>query len=268
MPDKRSGSAAGNTPAGAPMTGWQRLSQTFLRPPKPNTRPSQPAAEQVDLASLTDEQKRARITQIDPLERKIGLAASAFGVVLTVIATVPYMISKIVVATTTKPVGHHCPGGLTYTAHGSQAATCNGVYPPSHYAVYLVVFLIFSAAIFVSVRMGRRSALAFTVVLTGLGLASSVSLIVCLPFLIVGGWILLRSFRAQKYGAPNAKSPLPGWAPPAPRSFSGRAKKSAPRPASRSAAGPKAAERKAPAANKRYTPKAPPKKKTSPSGRG
>lgn len=233
------------------VTGWQRWSQTFIRPPskQPATLPPEPE----DYSRLTDEEKRARIVAVDPLERKIGMAAAAFAAVVAVLETVPYMISKTVVATTTKPVGGHCPNHLTYTAHGSAAATCNGVYPASHYAIPLGVWLILALAIFVTARIGRRSALAFTTALTGISFGTYLML----PFVLVAAWILLRGWRTQKYGAPTAKSVRPGYTPPPGRGSTSRRTRSAQQ--GRSGNGTRPGGRKPPEANKRYTPKTPPK---------
>ncbi len=251
-------------------TGWQRLSRTFVGPPVPRSAPrggprstSQATAPVPDFAGLTDAQKRQLVNQVDGMEKKIGYAASALAVVLTLVGSVPYMVRKVSVATLTKPSDHSCPHHYTYTGSGS-SATCNTIYSVGHYAFYMVVLLVFAAAILVTVRIGRRAPLAFTIVLTGLALGSLLSqTIAVLPFIIAGGWLLLRAYRSQKYGAPGAKAPLPGYTPaargPAPRAKAGsatnasrRSRKGAPPPTT-------VTGRAAPGANKRYTPKTPPK---------
>ncbi len=264
------------------VSGWQRLSQTFLRPPGPSG-PSaaranaRPAAEQPDFTTMTDAEVRDRISRIDPTERKVGLAASALAAVFALVYTVPYMVSKIKVATTVKPSHKTCPAHLTYTAHAGAAATCNGVYAPSHYVLPLVVWLVFAAAILVTVRIGRRAPLAFAVVLTGLAFGT---IILFIPFVVAGGWLLLRAWRTQRYGSPTAKAPLEGYVRPAPGSrrspLSGRsaaAAKGAPSGGARNTTRrrrrdePEAASpRSAPTASKRYTPKAAPKRKVPPKG--
>jgi hypothetical protein len=260
-------------------TGWQRLSKTFLTPVAPKSSPRQKAPVQPhpDFSTMTDAQKRNLVNQIDPTERKIGYAASALAVVLTLVANIPYMVSRVSVATTTKPNGHTCADHYTYTTNGAgKAATCNTIYPASHYAFYLVVLLVFSVAIFVTVRIGRRAPLAFTMVLTGLALGSFIAnTIIVLPFIVAGGWLLLRAWRSQKYGSPSAKAPLPGYTPamrgPAPKTgtASGRPSASTTNASRRSRKGQPtpttATGRSAPTANKRYTPKAPPRKKIPPS---
>jgi hypothetical protein len=260
-------------------TGWQRLSKTFVTPPGQSGQRasrSTPAAQQPtpDFSAMTDTQKRNLVNQIDPTERKIGYIASGLAVVLTLVSTIPYMVRRVSVATTTKPSGHSCANHYTYTTHSGSAATCNTVYPTSHYAFSLVLLLVFSAAIFVTVRIGRRAPLAFTLVLTGLAIGSVIAnTIIVLPFIFAGGWLLLRAWRSQKYGSPSAKAPLPGYTPPrrgpAPKAGaasgrSGGSTTNASRRSRKNQPPPSPTGRTAPTANKRYTPKAPPKKKSPP----
>lgn len=253
------GNSGGGTPGSTAdrpltMTGWQRLSQTFVRPPLPETTGKEP-----DYSRMSDDEKRVRIVTLDPFERKLGLGAAALSVVLGLVFTVPYMIKKTAVTTTTKPVGKHCPAGLTYVTHGTSAATCRGVLPVSHYLTYLVVYLVLAILIYLTVRFRRRSGVAFSTAITGVALGA----LAIVPFLVVSGWILLRSYRTQKYGAPTARSPRPGYTPPVGRSSSRR------RPPAKRGGTTAAPTRKAPEASKRYTPKAPPKpaKKGTPPSR-
>lgn len=239
-------------------TGWERLSRTFLRPAG---LPGRPAAPLPDYSRMTDDEKRALIVRVDPAERRVGVAASILGVILALYANVPYMVSKIAVPTTVKPKGKACADGLKYTV-ASGKATCNGIYPPSHYVLPLVVTLVLALGIYVTVRIGRRAPMAFTIIMTGLAFGS---LLVLVPYGLAGAWIMLRAWRTQKYGAPNVRVVQTGWTPPAPRGTTRRAKSTGPRSSRRSRKGEQEpAARKPPTANKRYTPKAPPKKKVSP----
>ncbi len=266
------GAPVGN---GAPMTGWQRLSQSFLRPPNPQSRRK---PDPVDMSGLSDAERRKRINQIDSTERKIGLAAGILAAIFALVYTIPYMVSRISVPwTTVKPVDKICPSGLAYTLEAGKAATCNGVYPPSHYVFSLVLWLVFAAAILVTVRIGRRSPLAFAMVLTGLAFGT---LILILPFLLAGGWLLLRAWRTQKYGAPTATSPVEGYVrlPPgagrrraatadtsAGAGASGGAGRNTTRRTRRNHSEQSPDVRNVPTQNKRYTPKAPARKKIPPS---
>lgn len=257
-----------------PETGWQRLSRSFFRPADaPGTgRTAKPVE---DLSHLTDAERRERINRIDSTERKVGIAAAVLAGIFVLVYSVPFMVSKIKVATTVKPVHKTCAQHLTYTTNSGSAATCNGVLPISHYVWELVIGLVLVAAIVLTVRIGRRAPLAFAIVLTGLYLSSFILLI---PFLVAGGWLLLRAWRTQRYGAPTAKAPVEGYVRPAPGA--GRSARGAPGRAPANGTGRNStrrqrrdgpaedlAPRPAPAASKRYTPKAPPRKKAPPPSR-
>ena len=264
--DQTNGSSSGRDEGGRAQWGlmpWERLSQTFLRNQGSRREVLDP---DIDVTRLSDEEKRAMITRIDPRERIIGFGAAALAGALGLGLNLPYIVAKIKVPNTAiTPKNGHCPKGLTYVKSGN---TCNQVFPPSHYVLPLVVTLVLAIAIYITVRIGRRAPVAFATAITGISLGS---LFLIIPFLGVAGWLLLRSYRFQKNGSPTAKAPIPGWEPPARapgRSRAGwgtRASPSATPAKSRSGkATPQAAQRKPPSANKRYTPKAPPKKRPAP----
>jgi hypothetical protein len=259
MPSRNTGLITLGDDGSGPATPWQRLSQTFFRPAPPKA-PRQP--ENVDFSGMTDDEKRARITGVDPTERKLGIAASLLGIALAIYANLPYMVSKTSVLTTVKPKNKTCAHvvGIANLHYVASTKSCDGVYPASHYVLPLVVSLVLATAIYVTVRIRRRAPLAFTMVMTGLAFGS---LFVLVPYGVAGGWIMLRAWRTQKYGAPTAKTVLTGWTPPAPRGTTRRAKSTAPR-SRKGKAAETATTRKPPAANKRYTPKSPPKKKVAP----
>jgi hypothetical protein len=156
---------------------------------------------------------------------------------------------------------------MTYAANGKGPATCNAVYPAGHYVLPLVVWLVLGVAIYVTVRLGRRAPMAFAIIITGLAFGT---ILVLVPFVGAGAWLLLRAWRTQKYGSPTARSPVEGYVRPPPRA--GRAgprtrSTAASQAKSASSRGAKAgppARREAPSANKRYTPKAPPRKRPPP----
>ncbi|MGH8979514.1 MAG: hypothetical protein ACRDWE_00630 [Acidimicrobiales bacterium] len=245
------------TGTGTGSTVWQRLQQTFLRPPAPR-----PAQEVPDVSALTDDEKRSLIVRVDPTDRKLGIIASIVGVVLALYANLPGMIAKTSVPITTiKPKGTTCKpvAGVTALHYVTSAKACYGVYAGSHYALPLAVSLVLALAIYVTVLIGRRSPLAFVMVMTGLAFGT---LLVLVPFGAGGAWVMVRAWRTQKRGSPTAKAPLPGWTAPPPRGTTRRSTSTGPR-GSRRRRGEeqKTNGRKTPSANKRYTPKSPPKKK-------
>jgi hypothetical protein len=231
------------------LTPWERLKRG-------GPLPAQPASEaEPDFAAMSDDEKRRWISRLDPKEARIAWIGAAAAVLLDMAFVLPYLISKIKVNDpTVKPSHGACPAKFTY-AHSGGKAICEVVYPSSHYVLALVLPLVFAAAIVVTLRFRRRPPTAFALVMTGLALGQ---IYLLLPFALAGGWMLLRAYRVQKYGAPNAKTVRPGWTPPPPRQ--GRAAQSrGRRPSSGAAGATKSATRKAPTANKRYTPRTPPK---------
>jgi hypothetical protein len=242
-----------------PTNLWGRLSQAFLRPaPKSSAEP-----QRVDFSRMTDEEKQNRIRRVDPTERKLGIVASILAAALAFVLYLPYMVSKRSVALTTiKPKGKKCGTvvGVANVHYAAVTKTCDGIYPASHYVLPLVVVLVLAVAIYVTVLIGRRSALAFTMVMTGLGFGTFILL---LPYAVGGGWVMLRAWRTQRNGSPSAKTVMTGWVPPPPRASTRRAKSATPAGRKGKDSG-SATNRKPPVANKRYTPKTPPKKKATP----
>ena len=242
-----------------PPTPWGRL-VTSLRGAGPTQAPD-------DLARMSDDEKRKYISTADPTERNVGRVAVVLGIAVTLIWVLPYMLTKKYdVTASIKPKGKTCPPvapHIKYTTVSGKGV-CEAIFPPSHYVWFLVLPIVFAALIVVALYLKRRTWLAFAILLLGLALSTE-SIIATLPFLLAGGWIMLRAYRTQKYGAPNQKAVQPGWTAPA-RPTSRRARATGPsRPTSSGKSGTKTPSRKAPSANKRYTPRTPPKpvKKTA-----
>jgi hypothetical protein len=277
-------------PAARPrsMTGWQRLSQTFVTPgASARQRPSRSSRaepEPIDFSSLTPKEIRTAINQINDTERRVGLIAAGLAAVVTVFFTVPYLVEKKPLTITETPTGKKCAAHFTYipAKHGA-AAVCQGIITKGELSVILVIGLVFAAAIVVCVRLRRRAALAFATAMAGLAL-TTVNILAALPFFIVAGWLVLRAYRTQKFGSPTAKSPVEGYVRPGPpprgsaRAGAGPITARGSRPAGPAAttgrpratgraaakAGDDTGARKPPAPSKRYTPKAPPKKRPPP----
>ena len=73
-------------------------------------------------------------------------------------------------------------------------------------------------------------------------------------FIVLGGWLLLRAYRLQRYGTANARGVGPRLPPPARPNRSAKAA---------AAAAAKPVAPKPPSASKRYTPKAAPRRKVT-----
>ena len=176
---------------------------------------------------------------LDNLERKISFVLGTIALVLAAIL-VPHLLHDTWVTDTAKPLaGKSCPthyelvrGVCTYT---------HLTHPSAWLPQFLEILLIGLALIGFTWRR-KRAGVAAAALLLGLALGTA-----GLPFILGGGWLIVRAFRLQKYGD---------------ASFSGssrrareisaerRAQRRAPTPST-----PSPATRRTPDASKRYTPK-------------
>ena len=118
--------------------------------------------------------------------------------------------------------------------------------------------LLFCVVALVALRLRKRTVVAFSFMLNGLALT-----LVLLPLgfalVLLGGWLMLRAFRINRYGTANSKA-VARQASERRRGRSGAgASSKAARPSKSS--GKAAVGPKTPTANKRYTPKSAPRKK-------
>jgi len=239
---------------------WRtRLNRTFLKQPASGEATQDTATP--SSRTLTDAEVRAKVMRIDPTERKIGYLGAALGVVMSLTFTIPYLVNpKTGASKPTKATSKSC--GLR-SAHIviNHVGYCKTIIESRGYwLVTLLILLAFPLAIFITVRIGRRSPLAYAALMTGLAFEVTLGLF-GLPFLFAGGWLLLRAWKSQKYGSPTAKRGDPPLVKAAPsRSTASSKKKSS----AKKKAEPVSSGRRPAEANKRYTPKAPPKKKIPP----
>jgi hypothetical protein len=104
----------------------------------------------------------------------------------------------------------------------------------------------------------KRTLVAFSFFLSGLAFTLTFGPI-GFGFILLGGWLMLRAYRIQKYGVASAKL-VAREAATRPRGSSRKANAAAAKGAKGAATSPGP---KAPTANKRYTPKAAPRKKVA-----
>ncbi len=116
------------------------------------------------------------------------------------------------------------------------------------------VILVLCAIGFVALWKRKRTLVAFDLFLVGFAFTLFVGLI-GFAFIALGGWLMLRAWRLNKYGTTNSRA-IAREAAARPR---GRARKEAAKSSSKTTTSPGA--RKPPTASKRYTPKAPTRKK-------
>jgi hypothetical protein len=224
-----------------------RLKASFFKPPK---RPSP--------VSLTDAETRQRITRIDDKERKWGLSAAVLAAAVAVLAELPGVLHPKTThaSVSTKPVGTHCAGDF----YDATTKACYTLHARSFWVWTMTVLLLFALTLFIAVQLRRRSALGFAALMNGLAFETTTgSPILGLPFIVFGGWLLIRAWRVQQYGSPTATKRTMAGAPP-------------PRP-TRPVRAPRERKRKIetttngrarPEASKRYTPKTPTRKRPTP----
>ncbi len=187
---------------------------------------------------LTPAERRAAMTGLDPTEVKWSKAA------LTLVALIGSIIVIYLAA-------DHPTRKVTQKIHGVDHIR---VVPISD--TYLLLGAIVVAVCLVGfegVRRRRRTLVAFSLFLCGFAF-TLVFAPLGLGVIICGGWLMLRAYRIQKFGTPNAKK--------AARVAATRPSRSE-RKREATAAAAKTSDRKPPSANKRYTPKAAPRRKVA-----
>jgi|SRR5271165_4752872 len=241
------------------LTLSQRLSSTFLKPAKTKPDPEEPSR------PLTDTELAAKIREVDPIERKIGYAAAALGVLVAVLSTWQYVTNpKKTYKLTVGAQGNHCPTGYARTpptGHTFQCVTY-GHHSEIYWLGLMLVMLVFSLAILVTTWIGRRGAVGFASLMTGFVFTNQVG-ILGLPFLVFGGWLLLRAYRVQKYGTLDAKEAADAAAAKRAERRAGGTSSGGSSSGKKGTTSASSTGSRKPEPSKRYTPKAAPKKKNT-----
>ena len=216
--------------------------------------PARPAP----FSSLTDEETRQRITRIDDKERRWGLSAAVLAAGVGLLAELPGVLHPKTThaSVSTKPKGTSCAGSF----YDATTKACYTVHARSFWVWTMAVLLLFALALFIAVKLRRRSALGFAALMNGLAFETTTgSPILGLPFIVFGGWLLIRAWRVQQYGSPTATKATAGGAAAA------RPTRPVRQPRERKKkTDPTANGRARPEASKRYTPKTPRKKRPTP----
>ena len=189
---------------------------------------------------------RSVILGLDSLEQKVGYVAGFVAGALAAII-VPHLLKNTLVTDTAKltsaktcPTNYHLIHGICQYTHLT--------HPSDWLPQFLEIIILGAAVVFFSYRR-KRAGVATAALIMGLALG-----VAGLPFLLVGGWLVVRAFRLQKYGD---------------ASFSGSSKRAREMAQARKAArasGAKApandgTSRSVPAPSKRYTPKQRPRRR-------
>ena len=189
---------------------------------------------------------RSVILGLDSLEQKISyVAAFVAGALAAIMA--PHLFKNTLVTDTAKlssaktcPTNYHLVHGVCQYTHLTH---------PIDWLPQFLEIIVFGAAIVLFAYRRKRAGVSAAALIMGLALGTA-----GLPFLLLGGWLIVRAFRLQKYGD---------------ASFSGSSKRAREMAQDRKAARaqgvrPRAtddATRILPAPSKRYTPKQRPRRR-------
>jgi hypothetical protein len=211
----------------------QTLSEKFLRPAKPKEAPP----EEPDRI-LTPDERRLAMSGLNAVELKWAKGGLILSTLLGIVLTL-YLSSAH--STRTETIVSH---GKKHTALVPIAGT---------WLLLGAIVLVFCGLGFLALRRRKRSLVVFSFFVIGF---SFVLIFPPLGFALIlfGGWLLLRAYRIQKFGTPNAKM----------AAVEARARP--PRRERKRTGGATTATTtafKPPSANKRYTPKAAPRKKVA-----
>ena len=183
-------------------------------------------------------QRRAAMSSLDATETKwakAGLAIAAIiGAAIVIYLAVDHRTKKV-----------------TEKVHG---VTHTHLVPLSDtYLLVGAIVVVFCLLGFEGIRRKRRTLVVFALFIDGFAFTAIGAAPIGLAMIFLGGWLMLRAYRIQKFGTPNAKQAARQAAARPPRRERKQAERTPPTPTGH----------KPPTANKRYTPKAPPRKKVA-----
>jgi len=194
-----------------------------------------------------DAEVRDRMRTLDPLERKWGLGGAAITLVLAAIF-IPSLLHNTTQTLTTSPTkSGRCPVGYQLVGHVCESHV---VHHPSEYVLRFTLLAVLGLLLLASVWFSKRTLTVFISFLTGLA-AGTVGLLL----IFYGGWLLVRSWRLQRYGATDAATV---------RKVAGEraaAKREAKKTGTATAAVATPSAKAAPTPSKRYTPKSKPRRR-------
>ena len=196
---------------------------------------------------------------IDSTERKISFIGGGLALVLAAIF-VPHLLHNTKVVDTAKLTSaHRCPTGYTLASDVCQRSH---LAHPSAYVLQFLLIVVFGVAMVLFAHRSKRSGVAVCALFLGLALGTF-----GLPFLFLGGWLIIRALRLQKYGDPtfagsNRRAREKAQVRRAERAGGARSPtKSKTRASARGSSRKAPPQPTGPAPSKRYTPKQKPRKR-------
>ena len=233
-----------------PKKGLSGLADQFLKPKK-----QKDIIDTYGTGIIPPEDRKEAMQSLNKVEQRLGYFAAAIAVLLGGLATLIFPRNRV---KSQAPVHNTCPAGYSLVKGQCQTIYSNNV------VLVSIIVVIFAVAIFACVRMRRRTPTIFTVMLTGIAFISF-SAAIGIPFVIYGGWLLLRARRIQKFGTTDAKVTAKAAAEERAARKAGQPSPRATRDAQPTSNGTSTkSTASAPDPSGRYTPKAPTRKKPAP----
>jgi hypothetical protein len=198
---------------------------------------------------------------IDKTERRVAFVGGAIALVLAGLFT-PHLYKNTWITETAKPIRAKTCAAPYHWNTVQKTCTHLKLTHPSDWLPQFILIVVMAIAIIAFAYYRKRVGVAFAAFFLGLALGS-----VGFPFLILGGWLLLRALRLQRYGDPtffgsSRAARDQAQTRRASRDVTPREPRPSPRARRKSADTTAVATRSTtPSPSKRYTPKKPPRKR-------
>ncbi len=182
---------------------------------------------------------------IDALERRVAYFAGALAMLLAAIL-LPHLFKNTWVTDSIKPAANNACSA-PYHLVGTTCQYRHLTHPSDWVLQFVEIFVLGLGLLYFAWRR-KRAGVSVVALLMGLALG-----VVGLPFLFLGGWLVIRALRLQKYGDPSFVGSSRAARAGANTQRAERAEQRAARREGRASATPSV--RELPTASKRYTPK-------------
>jgi hypothetical protein len=149
---------------------------------------------------LTDPELRRKMRTLDPQERRIAFFAAPIALALSLINYLPLVLHNTTTYQSEPFTGPKSDPHCAYTlADKGKVCELMILHHPGDYILEFIAALVVCSVLLYATWRSKRTLAIFSTLLIGL-----FSGIVGLLFLLYGGWLVLRSWRLQRYGAKDA----------------------------------------------------------------
>jgi hypothetical protein len=157
-----------------------------------------PSAEQ----ELSDPELRERMRTLDPTERKWGFGVAGLALVFSLLV-IPSLLHNTTRAVSQTFNRAKClREGDVWSA---TTKTCSKLYHPADFVLVFVLLIVVGCVLLFAVWRSMRALTIFTAIFVGLA-ATLVTGVIGIAAIGYGAWLLMRSWRLQRYGAKDSKT--------------------------------------------------------------